>query len=99
MPREKILLPPLHIKLSLLKQVVKGLDSNSDGLSFIRKMFSKLYWAKIKGDIFKGTQIRVMLDSVKLEDVMTKAEQNAWHAFRMVAYFFGGTTKVRIIMN
>ena len=46
-----------------------------------------------------GPQIRVMLDSLKLEDVMTKAEENAWHAFRMVAQCFLGTTKVKIKMN
>jgi len=47
-----------------------------------------------------------MLDSVKLEDVMTKAEQNAWHAFRMVAQCFWGNNKnenykelIRILME
>ena len=76
--RKKILLPPLNIKLGLVKQFVKCLDSNSDALSLIREMFPKLSWAKIRCGIFTGPQIRVMLDSVKLEDFMTKAERNAW---------------------
>jgi hypothetical protein len=35
-PREKILLPPLHIKLGLLKQFVKALGPNSAALHHIR---------------------------------------------------------------
>jgi hypothetical protein len=35
-PRETILLPPYHIKLGLLKQFVKALDSNSAAVHHIR---------------------------------------------------------------
>lgn len=39
-PRKKVLLPPLHIKLGLLKQFVKALDHNSAALHHIRKNVS-----------------------------------------------------------
>ena len=39
-PRKKILQPPLNMKLALLKQFVKALNSNSAALHHIRKMFA-----------------------------------------------------------
>ncbi|GFG30206.1 hypothetical protein Cfor_11131, partial [Coptotermes formosanus] len=83
-PREKILLPPLHIKLGLLKQFTKTLDSNSAVLHHIRKMLPHLSDAKEKGGIFTGLQIRVILASRDLEQTMTVVERNAWQAFRIV---------------
>jgi hypothetical protein len=62
-PREKILVRPLQIKLQLLKQFVKALDPNSAALHNIRKMFPHLSDAKVKGGIFTGLQICVMLAS------------------------------------
>jgi hypothetical protein len=66
-PREKILLPPLHIKLGLLKQFVKALDPNSAALHYIRKMFPHVSDAKVKGGIFTEPQIHVMLAYLDLE--------------------------------
>ena len=92
-PRQKILLPPLHIKLGLLKQFIKALDPNSATLHYIRKMFSHLPDTKVKGVMFTGPQIRVMLASADLEQTMSVVERNAWEAFRMVATYFLGNNK------
>ena len=59
----KILLPPLHIKLGLIKQFVKALDTKSEAYIYIRSMFPKLSEAKVKGGIFIGPQVRKMLIS------------------------------------
>ena len=56
-------------------------------------MFPTFSWAKIKGGIFTGPQIRVMIDSVKSEDIMTKPERKAWYAIRMVAQCFLGNNQ------
>ena len=47
----------------------------------------------MKGGIFTGPQIRVMLGSRDLEQTMTIVERNAWEAFRMVATYFLGKNK------
>jgi hypothetical protein len=47
----------------------------------------------VKGGIFTGPQIRVMLGSRDLEQTMTIVERNAWEAFRMVATYFLGKNK------
>ena len=59
--REKVLLPPLHIKLGLVKQFVKALDFEGEVFQEIRSMFPGLSEAKIKGGIFVGPQINTMI--------------------------------------
>lgn len=90
---QKVLLPPLHIKLGLVKQFVKALDFGGDAFREIRLMFPKLSEAKIKGGIFVGPQVNAMLKSEKLESVMTKVERAAWCSFRAVVRGFLGNHK------
>ena len=58
--RSKILLPPLHIKLGLMKQFTKALDKEGQCFMYLRKQFEKLSDVKIKEGIFDGPQIRKM---------------------------------------
>ena len=56
---EKVLLPPLHIKLGLMKNFVKAMaKQNSNGFKFLCKKFPKLSQAKLKEEIFVGLRIR-----------------------------------------
>jgi hypothetical protein len=71
------------------------LDPNSAALHHIRKIFPLLSDANMKGGIFTGPQIRVMLVSRDLEQTMTVVERNAWEAFRMVATCFLGKNKCK----
>lgn len=91
--RDKILLPPLHIKLGLVKQFVTSLDSRSHAFQHICSMFPKLSEAKLKAGIFIGPQITQMLESHDLESKMTLLEKNAWEAFRLVVTGFLGNNK------
>jgi hypothetical protein len=92
-PVDKVLLPPLHIKLGLVKQFVKALDVKSDSFQYLQLMFPKLSYAKVTGGIFVGPQIKVMLASQELEDRMSPIERNAWQAFRLVVQNFLGNNK------
>ena len=89
--REKILLPPLHIKL--VKQFIKALDSNSEVLTLIRQMFPKLSEAKVKGGIFTRPEIQMMLQSEELVNVMTLEERIARESFRRVVQWFLGNKR------
>ena len=91
--REKVLLPPLHIKLGLVKQFVKALNFEGEVFQEIRSMFFRLSEAKIKGEIFVGPQINTMLKSKTLEEKMNETEKEAWQAFRGVLDEFLGTKK------
>jgi len=46
---EKIHLPPLHIKLSFMKNFVKGIDKTSHGFQYARNKFPNVRDAKKEG--------------------------------------------------
>lgn len=92
-PREKILLPPLHIKLGLVKQFVTALDRQSETFQHICSMFPTKSDAKLKAGVFIGPEVRQMLASQELENKMTEVERNAWRAFRHVVQEFLGNKK------
>ena len=91
--REKVLLPPLHIKLGLVKQFVKALGFEGEVFQDIHSKFFKLSVAKIKGGIFIGSQISKMLKSESLKAKLNETEKEAWQAFRGVFNGFLGYKK------
>ncbi|GFU51057.1 uncharacterized protein TNCV_2414851 [Trichonephila clavipes] len=68
---KKILFPPLHIKLGLMKQFVKALDKEGECFKYLCEQFLGLSDAKLKEDIFVGPDIRKLL---KDETFVTKME-------------------------
>lgn len=57
---DKVFMPPLHIKLGLMKNFVKALHNNIDALRYLCNKFLKLNYAKMKS-VFIGPQIRRVL--------------------------------------
>ena len=55
----KILLPPLHIKLGLMKNFVKALDKNNPGFLYLQEKFPRLSKEKLKAGIFDGPSAHV----------------------------------------
>lgn len=49
----QIILPPLHIKLGLMKQFVKALDKTGSTFLYLKEQFPKLSEAKIKEGRYK----------------------------------------------
>jgi len=50
--RKKIILPPLHIKLGLMKQFFKALDKDGNCFKYICRSFPGLCMKKLKAGIF-----------------------------------------------
>ena len=75
--RRKILFPPLHIKLGLIKQFTKTLDKNGVCFSYLCHIFSGLSIEKLKGGIFDGPQVRQLIRDPEFEKSMTKLELEA----------------------
>ena len=93
--RDKIILPPLHIKLGLMKQFVKALPLDGDVHKYLREKFVKLSDMKIKAGIFDGPQIRELIKDDAFEEAMSLDEKNAWRAFKyIVADFLGNHRSV-----
>lgn len=87
---DKILLPPLHIKLGLIKQLVKALDKEQPMFKFLQDKFPRLSTAKISEGVFVGPQIRELLLDKDFEETMNGLELTAWRSFKQVCCGFLG---------
>ena len=90
---EKIFLPPLHIKLGLMKNLVKGTDKTRRGFEYLRNKFRNVSDAKIKGSIFIGPQIRELMQDKQFDEDLNETERNAWLSFKRVCKDFLGNHK------
>jgi hypothetical protein len=90
---EKILLPPLHIKLGLMKNFVKAMDKEGRAFSYLKEKFPRISDAKIKEGIFVGPQIRKLFGDAQFDSILEGKEKDAWDAFKMVAKNFLGNIK------
>ena len=90
----KVLLPPLHIKLGLKKNFVKAMDKNGAAFQHLCTVFPGLSAAKLKEGIFVGPQIREVLKDTDFEELLTLKELRAWEAFKSVCSDFLGNTRV-----
>ena len=93
--RDRILFPPLHIKLSLIKQFTKALDKDGDCFTYLYQAFPGLTMEKLKAGIFDGPQIRQLIRDPEFENSMNKVELEAWKAFVLVVKNFLGNNKAR----
>ena len=91
--RNKIIFPPLHIKLGLMKQLVKALDKEGNCFGYLRSSFPGVSEEKVKNGIFDGPQIRKMINDVKFIDSMNEEEKYEWTAFVDVVRDFLGPRK------
>ena len=87
---EKIYLPPLHIKLGLMKNFVKAMDRNGEGYNFLTRKFPRISDAKIKEGIFVGPQIRELMNDKVFERSLNETEAAAWNSFKDVVKKFLG---------
>jgi hypothetical protein len=89
-----IFLPPLHIKLGLMKNLVKRMSkTNSRGFQYLVARFPKISSAKLKEGIFVGPQIRELLHDATFAESLNALELEAWMAFKWLCDNFLGNNK------
>ena len=91
--RDRILFPPLHIKLGLIKQFTKALNKDGDYFTYLCQAFPGFTTDKLKGGIFDGPQIRQLIRDPEFENSMNEVELEAWKAFVLVVKNFRGNNK------
>lgn len=91
--KHNIILPPLHIKLGLMKNFVKSLCPSGEAIAYLKTKFPKLSCEKIKEGIFIGPQIKKLLVDDEFEEYLSRPELKAWQAFRAVVHGFLGNNK------
>jgi len=90
----KVLLPPLHIKLGLVKQFITGLDPESAAFQCLSDIFPNLSAAKIKAGVLTGPQVRTLIASEGFADLLNEEERAAWDSFQAVVSGFLGNNRV-----
>jgi hypothetical protein len=90
--KDNILLPPLHIKLGLMKNFINTMNKHGEGFEYLRKKFLKLSDAKLKEGIFVGQQINDINDDLS-EHLLMETEKSAWLMFRVVFLNFLGNVQ------
>ena len=85
---QKVLLPPLHIKLGLMKTFVKNLDRNGAAFQYLAEKFPEISEAKLKKGIFIGPQIRQLIKDREFSSRMASVELTAWNSFVEVVHNF-----------
>ena len=90
---QKVLLPPLHIKLGLMKTFVKNLVRNGAAFQYLAEKFPEISEAKLKEGIFIGPQIRQLIKDREFSSRMASVELTAWNSFVEVVHNFLGNHK------
>ena len=91
--KSDVLLPPLHNKLGLMKQMVKAKDKTLPAFNYLVEKFPNLSGAKIKEGIFVGPQIRQLMFDSSFDASMNDIELADWVAFKNVCAGFLGKHK------
>ena len=94
MDMNKMLLPPLHTKLGLMKNFVKALHKNGAAFQHLSTVFLGLSTPKLKEGVFVGPQIREVLKDTDLGELLNLKKLRAWEAFKSVCSDFLGNTRV-----
>ena len=93
MESKNISIPPLHIKLGLIKNFVKKLDRNGLAFKYLVTKFPKISEAKIKEGVFVGPQIRQLHQDEIFEHLLNDVDKEAWISFREVVNNFLGNKR------
>ena len=75
--RKKIVFPPLHTKLGLMKQFVKALDKEGSCFQYFCTSFPNLSIEKLTAGVFDGPQIRQLVNDPCFVNSMNSLEKNA----------------------
>ncbi|GBM87997.1 hypothetical protein AVEN_185934-1 [Araneus ventricosus] len=92
-PPEKVLLPPIHIKLEFMKQFIESLPKDGECFRYLCSMFPKLSEAKLKEGVFTGPDMRKLLSYSLFSETMGDKEKEARDSFKDVVHRFSGNTK------
>ena len=90
---EKIYLAPLHIKLGLMKNSVKGMDKTDYGFEYVRNKFPNVSDAKIKEVISIEPQFRELMQDKQFNEELNETEINTLLSFKRIYKDFIGNHK------
>jgi hypothetical protein len=72
----KILLPSMHLKIGLMKNVVKAMNQEDAAFTYLREKFPRLSEIKLQEGIFFGPQIRDLIKDAFF-DILFQGDEKA----------------------
>ena len=91
---QKVFLPPLHLKLGLIKNFIKAMDKKGTGFQFILKKLGNIVSeAKLKAGVLNGPQIRYLMEDTSFDLHLNEKEKLAWKSFVEVCKNFLGSKR------
>lgn len=91
---QKVYLPPLHIKLGLMKNFVKAIPHDSPAFEYLKRKFgADKTDAKLKAGIFVGPEIRELIKDEEFKNTLNPLQLAAWNSFILVMNSFLGNYK------
>ena len=91
--KSKIYLPPLHIKIGLIKVSVKVMDKERKRFGRLRQKFSATSEAKMKAGIFVGPHTTQPFEHQDFSTELNSSERRTWKVFENVCRIFPGNEK------
>ncbi|KAJ8665900.1 hypothetical protein QAD02_007562 [Eretmocerus hayati] len=82
--RDKIVLPPLHIKLGIVEHFIKAMNKTGAGVLFLREKFPRLSEAKLKEGVSIGPDIRILMFDSGFDAVLNEVELKSWKSVKNV---------------
>jgi hypothetical protein len=89
-----ILLPPLHIKIGLMKNFIKAMDQTGPAFRYLTKKLPGIGAAKMKVVVFIDPQIRNLFGDEQFNHILSGNEKGAWNDFHLVATNFLGNITI-----
>ncbi|CAH0547602.1 unnamed protein product [Brassicogethes aeneus] len=83
-PPEKIILPPLHIKLGIVKNFLKVVAKRDEVFRCLRDIFPRISDVKLKNGVLNGPDIRKLVKSEDFDRVLVDNEIVAWSSIKEI---------------
>ncbi|XP_054088788.1 uncharacterized protein LOC128922428 [Zeugodacus cucurbitae] len=92
-PKDKVILPPLHIKLGVVKNFIKSLNTQRYAFKRIQTIFPRLSAAKLKEGMLVGPDIRKLLQDEEFYGHLSDMQKTAFDFIQLVISEFLGNSK------
>lgn len=92
-PKDKIMLPPLHIKLGIVKNFIKTVAKKENVLKSLIEVFPRMSDSKLKNGVLNGPDIRRLMKAGAFEKTLDANEKLAWIAIIEVIEGLLGKTR------
>ena len=88
--QNRILLPPLHIKLGIVKNFITSILSNLSAAERLHTLFPNLSGMKLKAGVLTGPDIKKLVNDEIFAGELSLDQLGAWNAVKAVLQSFLG---------